>query len=70
MRYEDENEDTLDLQTMSGGLKGLSERIEGTPKRAVLNGPPSAQTSRADFGRAASCLHDVEHGLDSLWPQD
>ena len=64
-------ETTPDRDEMSAGLRGLSELIEReVPVRVdLVASAPLAETGD-DFGRVAHCLHDVEHGLDGLWPED
>ncbi len=71
MRFAQDFESHLTFEDMSGGLRGLSERIaREVPRRAPLILPASINEIPADFARAAQCLHDFEHGLDGLWPEE
>lgn len=70
MNYDEELETTPTSLEISGGMKGVRDRIATVPKRAHLDGAPKGPTSEGDFTRAAALLGGVEAGLSGLWPQD
>lgn len=71
LRNDDRLDPTPDQSDMVGGYRGLCERIErDVPVRVRLGARPPLPDAGDDFAEAARRLHGVEHGLDSLWPQD